>query len=154
MRVRTRATAILGSLALLVVCSAGGQQAVAADDATPPVPTALSVSPTSVDTSSSPATVTVSATIVDDVSGVGSATIDFVSPSSSAHATGSFSHVSGDNYSTTLSFPQGAESGLWVVNSLYTDDNAGNAHPSRAQNCKGSASTRRSTSRPRRLSSA
>ncbi len=67
-RVGRRVAGLLGGLALCIVMQ--GNWAARAQDITPPTLTGLSFGPSSIDTSSAPATVTFSFTATDDLSGV------------------------------------------------------------------------------------
>jgi hypothetical protein len=128
-------------VAFLLVVVAGvalsfGSEPRADADTTPPELTALSVSPPSVDVTSGSADVTVTATITDDSSGVAyvgnhglgsDSKIRFLSQSVALSVTGFFTHVSGDEYSATLTLPQGTETGTWTAVSVSLWDQAGNA---------------------------
>jgi hypothetical protein len=97
-------------------------------DTTPPSIVALSFSASSVDVSTAAQTLTVNATLTDDLSGVYNAYIQFQSPSGQL-AYGFLGRVSGNNlyghYQATVPFPRFAEAGVWnAYLSLF--DNAGN----------------------------
>jgi hypothetical protein len=86
--------------------------ATAQEDTTPPTLHALSCSPTAVDVTGGPQTVTCTATIKDDISGVNTANINFGSPSGQ-FTDGIFQPTSGDEYTASVTFFQFAESGTW-----------------------------------------
>ena len=100
----------------------------AAGDTIPPAVTALAASPTSVDTTSSSATVTVTATLTDDLSGVRNAwsLVVFRSPSGAQTVAGTFRWSGGDGYSAAMTLPAHAETGSWSLGHLYLVDQAGN----------------------------
>jgi hypothetical protein len=104
----------------------------AQQDTTPPALTSFSFSPTQVDTTSTPATLNVTAQITDDLSGVAGALVQFVSPSGQHYASAWFGLSSGTNlngtYSGTVTIPAFTEPGAWTVNDLYVVDNVGNTH--------------------------
>ncbi len=100
----------------------------AQSDTTPPSLTALTFGASTVDVSSSAQSLTVNATITDDLSGVSSANIQFRSPSGQT-VNGLFFMTSGTNlngtYQGSASFPLFVEAGVWTATvSLF--DNAGN----------------------------
>jgi Tol biopolymer transport system component len=102
------------------------------EDTTPPTLTALSCSPSAVDVTGGPQTVTCTATITDDLSGVAdnSSRITLQSPSEIQGATGFFTHTSGDEYEAQVTIPQYAEAGTWRPHSqcgaIQLVDQAGN----------------------------
>jgi hypothetical protein len=103
-----------------------GQAAAVLEDTTPPTITALSVSPTTVNVVAGSQTVTATATITDDLSGVSSASISFASPSANQTVFGSFFHTTGDSYQATVTIPQHAAEGAWRPSSVSLYDNTGN----------------------------
>jgi hypothetical protein len=106
----------------------GGTAHAAAVDTTPPAVTALAVVPTSVDTSTAPAVVTVRATIADDASGVptGRSVVRLRSPSGKQTTAGSFVSLGGDQFAAQVKIAAHAETGIWRLYSLYLVDGAGN----------------------------
>ncbi len=107
--------------------------AIAQSDTTPPTLTALSLSASNLDVSSSPQTLTVNATITDDLSGFSYGYVQFTSPSNQTvggFQSGYFGRISGTAlngaYRVTVPFPQFVEPGVWKV-SVYMNDSAGNS---------------------------
>jgi trimeric autotransporter adhesin len=103
----------------------------AQSDTTPPDLTSLSVSPTSVNVSSAPATVTVNIGAHDAGSGVASASVLLISPSSNQQATCvSTAPSSGTTmngvFSCTLTINKSAEPGVWVSSQIVLFDVTGN----------------------------
>ncbi|MBI4503355.1 MAG: hypothetical protein HY700_19630 [Gemmatimonadetes bacterium] len=98
------------------------------EDVTPPALTAFSFTPTAINMSEGPATVTVSFTVADDLSGAVQLTVRFESPSGAvqqAQATvfpASESHTG----SVSVEFPQYSAPGIWTVGSVSVYDAAGN----------------------------
>ena len=94
-------------------------------DTTPPRVTALSVSPTEIDTESADQQVSVSATIADDQSGVASASLQFTPLIGGLSQDLSLQRVSGDAtsgvYTGTLDMPQGSVQGMWGYYLAMTD---------------------------------
>lgn len=111
-------------------------------DTTPPVLTAMSLNPSSVNVTGGPQTVTILLTLTDDLSGVNFDAVPFLyneftlqSPSGKQTINltdniQSFSLVSGTPlngvWQGTLTIPKYSESGLWTVTSLVVFDNAEN----------------------------
>src|SRR3954468_2435435 len=99
--------------------------AVAAAPASPP-PTviALAVSPTAVDTSTSPAVVTVTATLTDDSSGVPTlrSVVTLRSPSGKQTTAGTFIALGGNVFSASVKIAAHSETGTWTVDHLYLVD--------------------------------
>jgi len=100
-------------------------------DTAPPTLTALAVSPSAVDVTDAPQTVTVTATITDDLSGIPTdgGDITFESPSGNDAAFGFFERTSGDEFTASVTIPQSAESGLWRpagFEAIYLADEVGN----------------------------
>jgi IPT/TIG domain len=96
-----------------------------------PIVTALSFSSPSLNISSSAQTLTVKATITDNLSGLTTATIGFRSPQgrfTTGHAT--LTKVSGTStsgtYEAVVTFPRYAEVGIWNVSTFQLIDNVGN----------------------------
>jgi hypothetical protein len=121
-----------GATVLFLVCLilVAALPLLAQQDTTPPVLTAFSFSPAQVDTTSTSATVNLTAQITDDLSGVDLAEMFFVSPSGQHDALGYFFLTSGTNlngsYSATATIPAFSEPGTWTVSYMYVQDNVGN----------------------------
>lgn len=101
------------------------------EDEAPPALAGFSISPSSVNVVSSSQSVTVSAHITDDLSGVASASVQFESPSGKqVTANAEFSKVSGTEtdgmYEATVTFNQFIQSGTWKVRGVDLRDNVGN----------------------------
>jgi len=103
-------------------------------DTTPPRLTALGVSPSSVNTSSASATLTFTATLTDDLSGVASLQFELESPSGNQSRTAfatSSSRTSGTaqngTYGFTVTMPQFSEPGTWTIGTAYLRDAIGNS---------------------------
>jgi hypothetical protein len=98
-------------------------------DITPPTLTALSFTPTAIDTSTAAASVTVSFSMTDDLTGAAGFQIDFVSPSGLQLRSMVASVTPGKSVSGTVSvpFPQYGETGLWKVRDVYMWDAIGNS---------------------------
>jgi hypothetical protein len=108
-------------------CLAPGVAGAAGGDTTPPQLHALTVTPAVVDTTPGPQSVTVTATITDDLSGVSSPVyVNFMSP---VH--GQFQHAylvpaGGATYAGTITIPRYAENGVWTPVYFEFGDAAGN----------------------------
>ncbi len=85
--------ALMAAVALTIPMGAAS----GTSDTTPPELTALSLIPASVDITASAQTVTIDATITDDLSGVASSQIQFTSPSGNQYQTGFFAAAGGDH---------------------------------------------------------
>ena len=100
-------------------------------DTTPPVLTGFTFSPTAVDTTTSSATVNVTAQVTDNFSGVNSVHMDFVSPSGAHGAGGYLSLTSGNDLNGTwtgaVTLTAYTEAGTWSVAAVVVEDNAGNS---------------------------
>ena len=110
----------------------GASSLFAQQDVTPPVLTEFSFSPTHVDTTSNAATVTFSAQVTDDLSGVSQVYAVFGSPSG-AHSTEGYLGLQSGNtlngtYQGGASFPAFGEPGTWTVEFVYVVDTVGNSH--------------------------
>jgi hypothetical protein len=111
------------------LCASLSHSSAQSQDVTPPTLTAFSFTPTAINTSSGPASVTVSVSATDDLSGVTSVTVVFENPSgTSAVGDGiGFSppttSVSGIGHVT---FPQFSEIGTWTVSVIELRDVVGN----------------------------
>ena len=125
--VRRRGLLRLGLISVVALLTVGiGANAATADsDVTPPELRALSVVTPSVDVSSGGATVTMDATITDDLSGYRGGTMYVRSPSGQLVGANP-EHVSGDTYQIVFDIPQYAEAGVWRTYYLDLIDNAGN----------------------------
>src|SRR5437764_504289 len=98
----------------------------ASDVSAPTLGSLRLVGPSSVDVSAGTASVVYQATIDDDISGVGYASLTVRSPSGRT-ASGQFVHTSGDRYIAFVTIPRFAESGTWSTQYLNLNDKAGNA---------------------------
>jgi IPT/TIG domain len=101
------------------------------EDEAPPAVAGLAITPSSVNVASSSQTVTVSAHITDDLSGVASASVQFESPSGKQVTTNvEFTKVSGTEtdgmYEATVTFNQFIQPGTWKVRDVDLRDNVGN----------------------------
>jgi len=98
-------------------------------DTSPPALTAISLTPSSIDVSSATASVVVTASASDNLAGVGSVNVFFVSPSGLQRvpaATNQFlPRISGTaldgTYRGTVVFPQFSEAGVWRLNATLQD---------------------------------
>ncbi len=105
-------------------------------DVTPPVVRSLTISPGLIDVTNGPQSVTVTARITDDISGVANSTFAFYSPpgpSGSQVQMGTFgpsNRISGNAndgiYQTTVTFPQYGQVGAWYISYLRLYDQVGN----------------------------
>jgi len=97
-------------------------------DTTPPNLTALRFTPDAIDTSRSAVEVKVEFTATDNLSGVKSIEVVFVSPTGnvSQRASAVFSPAKELAESVTVVFPQSSEPGNWKVGSVIVADAAGN----------------------------
>jgi hypothetical protein len=97
-------------------------------DTISPKLTALRLSPDAVDTEKGPATVRVEYTATDDLSGVKSIEVVFVSPSGAIRRSGSalLAPANAVTNFVEVSFPQTSESGRWSLSSVFLSDAAGN----------------------------
>jgi IPT/TIG domain len=101
------------------------------EDEAPPAIAGFAITPGSVNVASSSQTVTVSAHITDDLSGVASASVQFESPNGKQVTTDvEFTKVSGTEtdgmYEATVTFNQFIQSGTWKVRDVDLRDNVGN----------------------------
>jgi hypothetical protein len=98
------------------------------EDVTPPTLTALSFTPTTIDTSAGPASVAVSVSATDDLSGVLVVQTRFHSPSGgqATEALLSFSPALSVSGTANATFPQFSESGIWTVEGVFVEDAVGN----------------------------
>src|SRR2546422_617233 len=97
------------------------------EDVTPPTLTALSITPTTIDTSAGSAVVTVSLSATDDLTGVSFVQVNFVSPSGgqSRAAFASTPPATSVNVTADAIFPQFSEVGTWTVSSVFLFDAIG-----------------------------
>lgn len=100
-------------------------------DTTPPQLAGFSFSPASIDTTTGPQTVSISWHITDDLAGVATACVSFMSPSRlQSQFVCAQNFVSGTSldgfYDATLAFPQYTEQGVWKADSVALWDLAGN----------------------------
>lgn len=100
-------------------------------DTTPPKLLSLAISPTSVNVTSAPASVTVTARVTDDLSGAIAACLSFRSPSFGQSTPQScLFRISGTAldgiYQGTITIPQSSEAGTWIISYLQLYDSAGN----------------------------
>src|SRR5512134_1041447 len=101
---------------------------VSTSDGTPPELTALNFSPTTINTTTGAASVTVDFAVTDDLSGAVAIYASFVSPSgATSQGYGSwFSAATSQAGSFTVVFPQFSEAGIWTLGYLYAADAVGN----------------------------
>ncbi len=100
----------------------------AAQDTTPPELTALDFTPKTIDTTLTPATVTVTATATDDISGVSVIMVRFRSPSEMQQRAGAI-NCSPDTPCppfVDITFLRFGEPGIWTVSSVEIWDVVGN----------------------------
>jgi hypothetical protein len=106
---------------------------ISVQDTTPPQVADFSFTPVSIDTSLGVQTVTVTADLRDDLSGVGGGCVDFASPSGTQVQIGCFAldPNRGDDlagiWEAHIQFPRFSESGTWkVISFFFFGDKAGN----------------------------
>ena len=108
-------------------------------DVTPPQLVSVDFTPKSVDVSSSSQTITVTAHVTDDNSGVSYVQPLFSSPSGQQSATAGLTLVSGTAqdgiYQGIVTIPESAESGTWTMGQFWVGDVVGNSlsYPDSAQ---------------------
>jgi len=107
------------------------QDAFLEEDTTPPNLVNFSFAPTEIDTSFGPQTVTVTARVTDDLSGVSNdVPVRFVSPTGQQGNVGQLYRTSGDMhhgvYAGTATFAQDSEQGAWKCDYLKLSDNVDN----------------------------
>ncbi|HKH64521.1 MAG TPA: Ig-like domain repeat protein [Solirubrobacterales bacterium] len=99
------------------------------EDTTPPQILGLSIEPGEVDVTNSSQTVTITARVTDDLSGLVNGDAGFASPANSQSAIGGLERISGTDmdgvYRTQVTVPRFAESGTWLA-FLHFRDRAGN----------------------------
>ena len=123
-------TTILDNGGLAAAGFANTLTVTSASDTTAPNLTALSFTPTTINVTSAPATVTFTFQATDDLSGVTSFQTNFVSPSGAfvQAASSSFAATMSASGSAPTTFAKGSESGTWLVQSVLLTDAAGNTH--------------------------
>jgi hypothetical protein len=121
-RVRTLCLVLLATIAEI--------PALAQQDTTPPVLTGFTFSPMAVDTTTSSATVNVTAQITDNLSGSTNPGVFFGSPSGQQAQVALLFLTSGTDLSGTwtgtVTIPAHSEAGMWTVSRVFVEDNAGN----------------------------
>src|SRR3954471_44395 len=101
-------------------------------DVTPPQVVSFDFTPNTIDTRTAPQTVTATATLSDDLSGVSFCQVDFMSPSFRQQQFVSFRNppTSGTDlngtYSASVEFPRFVESGTWTVSDVVCFDSVFN----------------------------
>ena len=97
-------------------------------DVTPPELTALSFSPSTINTTTAPASVTVSYSVTDDLSGEQVFFARFRSPSGSQEQTNNDFYDPSTNRSGAIQiyFPQFSEPGVWTLDGVFVRDAVGN----------------------------
>ncbi len=99
-------------------------------DVTPPMLADLDFSPTSVDVSSGPQTVTVTMHVTDDLSGVGSIYVSFYDAATNqyqqAYATRTAGNTLDGTWTADIVIPQLAADGIWTLNGVTLQDFTGN----------------------------
>ncbi len=119
-----RLLAAVGAFALSPTLS------MAQSDTTPPSLVALSFSAASVNVSTAAQTLTVNATITDNLSGVRYGDIEFTGPTGQVTEFVYLPRITGTDlngsYQATVPFPRFVEPGVWTA-SVYLGDNAGNS---------------------------
>src|SRR5262245_27749791 len=99
-------------------------------DTTPPQLVDFSFSPTSIDVSASPQTITATFRVTDNLTGTANVQVQFRSPSG-----GQFQSINGlletgnrqdGIFRGSLSFPRFSENGMWTVLNVFLSDFAGN----------------------------
>jgi len=126
---RTRSLARNSARALFLLAVIAAVPAFA-QDTQPPVLTSFTFSPMAVNTTTSSATVTVTAQITDNLSGVRYGDAYFVSPSGAQSVGCDMGLVSGTDLTGTwqcsFTVPAYSEAGTWTVNYAFAVDNVGN----------------------------
>jgi hypothetical protein len=107
------------------VIRAPSVQVTGTSDREAPELTNLKLSPASADVSDGPVTVTVRATITDNLSGVNYANLHFRSPSGKQLVVADFVRMAGDEWEAKAIIPRYAETGRWVLWYIGGVDNAG-----------------------------
>ena len=132
-RLTTRRVSLFVALATLLALVGLAPPAHTLTDTTPPQLVSLSFSTSTINTSAGPATVTVTAHITDDLSGISFAYGYFYAPSPSSqyvYAPLGGNRVSGTAldgiYQVTATFPQYGTTGTWTLGGLTLGDAVGN----------------------------
>ena len=102
---------------------------VGTSDTTPPYVTPFSFSPSTIDTSTGSATVSVSVSATDDLSGLGTFQVVFLSPDGKVQRGDPQSFTAGRLQGTatgSVVFPKYSQSGNWIVQSVSVQDQVGN----------------------------
>jgi hypothetical protein len=107
------------------------------DTAAPEI-TSLSITPTEVDVTEASQTVTITAHVDDELSGVQFVNVVLASPARPEPQTssGGLALIEGDTYRGTLTIPRFAEAGEWEVESLAAGDHVGNSRELRTAELK------------------
>ncbi len=120
---------LVKALSLLALATVAALPALASDTQ-PPVLTSFTFTPTAVDTATNSATVTVTAQITDNLSGVASSGAEFYSPAGIQRFGCNMSLISGTNLNGTFqctgTIQAYSEAGTWYVYDVYVEDSAGN----------------------------
>jgi hypothetical protein len=97
-------------------------------DTTPPTLANFGFTPTSINVTGFPATVTVSYQVTDDLSGATTLQAVFTGPSGFTTQTASASFAASTSATGTaaVTFPKGSENGTWTVTSVFLSDASGN----------------------------
>jgi hypothetical protein len=118
----------IGILAVELSVPAASAQDV---DTAPPQLVNFTFSPTSIDVSAAPQTVTATVQVTDDLSGVSFFQATFQSPTSQQSQFSTSSRIAGDplngTFQGTLSFPRFSQNGTWTLTTLRLQDQAGNS---------------------------
>src|SRR6266404_5609100 len=98
------------------------------EDTTPPELKSLQFTPSSIDTSTSAAEVTISFTVTDDVSGATYFEAAFVDSSGAGRQSASarFAPALSATLSVKIAFPKFSNSGAWTLAHVFLSDSAGN----------------------------
>jgi hypothetical protein len=122
-------TLVLDEKALAGLVPRMALEVISTQDTESPTLTALRVSPHAIDTETGPATARVEYTAADDISGVRSIEVVFLSPSGSIRRSGLALLTTPAKVVTNsvdVTFPRGSESGRWNLSSVFLSDAAGN----------------------------
>jgi hypothetical protein len=124
---------VVGALALVTAVLATTSVAGATADSTPPVLVSFTITPTTIDTSAGPATITATGAITDDASGLRSMTVTWASPGDLEEINTSFfpvDRVSGTAtdgvYVAAMTLPTSSVGGTWTIKSASLQDVAFN----------------------------